>query len=182
MMGRSIKEYTEFFDRGYWGTGTRKAEPSYDLFAAGMILIDAAVGKRFEKKEQPHRQLIRVIKEHPKLFRYQDVLLKAINGQYGSAKEMRREFLVKLNETETSYSVSRINKHNGRKRRQNAFPGKKTEGWMGRMDGSPYDRFFNSYHLYPLCHGVYYVVCSNRGFTGFIYRAGSRFEKPAFLN
>src|SRR5699024_10215824 len=27
-IGRSIKEYTEFYDRGYWEAGTRRAEPS----------------------------------------------------------------------------------------------------------------------------------------------------------
>ncbi|WP_347836547.1 hypothetical protein [Gracilibacillus sp. JCM 18860] len=33
LIGRSIKEYTEFYDRAYWQMGTRRAEPSYDLFA-----------------------------------------------------------------------------------------------------------------------------------------------------
>ncbi len=36
-IGRAIKEYTEFYDRGYWGLGSRRAEPSYDLFALAMI-------------------------------------------------------------------------------------------------------------------------------------------------
>src|SRR6478672_7785295 len=42
IQGRAIKEFTEFYDRGYWGLGSRKAEPSYDLFAVGMIMINTA--------------------------------------------------------------------------------------------------------------------------------------------
>ena len=33
IQGRAIKEFTEFYDRGYWGLGSRKAERTYDLFA-----------------------------------------------------------------------------------------------------------------------------------------------------
>ncbi len=50
MRGRALKEYTKFFDRGYWGFGTRKAEPSYDLFAVAMIMINICYPKRFPKK------------------------------------------------------------------------------------------------------------------------------------
>ncbi|MGV2470337.1 protein kinase family protein, partial [Bacillus subtilis] len=38
MEGRGIKEYTEFYDRGCWGYGTRKAGPSYGLFAVAIIM------------------------------------------------------------------------------------------------------------------------------------------------
>lgn len=151
MMGRSVKEYTEFFDRGYWGMGTRKAEPSYDLFSVGMIVIDAAVGKRFQKSEQAHRQLMRVIKEHHQLYRYQNILQKAIDGRYGSANEMRREFLAKLNETETSYSQSRINKRNGRKRGQSVSHGKsRGSGWMGALTIATF--IFTIYILYVMVY------------------------------
>src|SRR5699024_9965099 len=49
-VGRSIKEYTEFYDRGYWELGSRKAEPSYDLFAVVMIFIHVFYPNRFEKR------------------------------------------------------------------------------------------------------------------------------------
>src|SRR5699024_10718749 len=38
-IGRAIKEYTEFYDRGYWELGSRRAEPSYDLFSFAMIFL-----------------------------------------------------------------------------------------------------------------------------------------------
>ena len=45
IQGRAIKEFTEFYDRGYWGLGSRKAEPTYDLFAVAMIMINTAYPK-----------------------------------------------------------------------------------------------------------------------------------------
>ena len=52
LQGRAIKEFTEFYDSGYWGLGTRKAEPGYDLFAVAMIMINTAYPKRFNKKDR----------------------------------------------------------------------------------------------------------------------------------
>src|SRR5699024_6758832 len=52
-IGRAIKEYTEFYDRGYWGLGSRKAEPSYDLFALVMVFLNIYYPKRFEKGANP---------------------------------------------------------------------------------------------------------------------------------
>lgn len=36
--GESIRQYTEWNDRAFWGAGLRKADPAYDLFAVGMML------------------------------------------------------------------------------------------------------------------------------------------------
>lgn len=99
LLGRSVKEYTEFFDRGYWGLGSRKAEASYDLFAVAMIIIYAVEGKRFEKSQQPEKQLLDVIRNQPKLAAYQSVLIRAITGKYLTAQAMRTELLLKMNET-----------------------------------------------------------------------------------
>ncbi|MGE6632308.1 serine/threonine protein kinase [Bacillus sp. NPDC077027] len=91
--GRAIKEYTEFFDRGYWGFGTRKAEPSYDLFAVGMVMINCAYKKEFKKGTTSQEQLYRVIEEHPLLRRYQAVLKAALHGKYKTAAEMKSAML-----------------------------------------------------------------------------------------
>lgn len=92
-MGRSIKEYTEFYDRGYWGLGTRKAEPSYDLFACAMILIFAATGKRFEKSSHAEEQLLQLIRASGVLRPYRQILARALTGRYQDAVQMRRELL-----------------------------------------------------------------------------------------
>ncbi len=93
IIGRAIKEFTEFFDRGYWGLGTRKAEPSYDLFAVAMIMLNIYYPKRFNKTEGGIKQLQTMIRQKKGLLRYEGILVKALTGKYQSAKEMRLDLL-----------------------------------------------------------------------------------------
>ncbi|MGB8955448.1 MAG: phosphotransferase [Tumebacillaceae bacterium] len=37
--GRGVKEYTEWYDRAWWGQGSRMADEGYDLFAMTMLKI-----------------------------------------------------------------------------------------------------------------------------------------------
>lgn len=87
--GRAIKEFTEFYDRGYWGLGSRRAEPSYDLFAVGMIMINTSYPKRFSKTIGGIRQLREAIQKQPDLLLYEEVILQALKGNFTSAKQMR---------------------------------------------------------------------------------------------
>ncbi|APH06710.1 protein kinase domain-containing protein [Bacillus weihaiensis] len=98
--GRSIKEFTEFFDRGYWGMGTRKAEPSYDLFAVAMIMVNAAYPKRFSKRSDVDgkEQLLSLFDQHSYLRKHKDVLKQAILGNYKSALDMKSDFIKLLSE------------------------------------------------------------------------------------
>ncbi|MCM3363635.1 protein kinase domain-containing protein [Niallia sp. MER TA 168] len=102
IIGRAIKEFTEFFDRGYWGLGTRKAEPSYDLFAVAMIMLNIYYPKRFNKTEGGIKQLQTMIRQKKGLLRYEGILIKALTGKYQSAKEMRFDLLKLTNGGNTS--------------------------------------------------------------------------------
>jgi serine/threonine-protein kinase len=93
IQGRAIKEFTEFFDRGYWGLGSRKADPSYDLFAVAMILINISYPKRFNKTSGDLKQLEAMIKGKVELKKYESTLLHALKGNFSSAKEMRTAML-----------------------------------------------------------------------------------------
>lgn len=90
-IGRAIKEYTEFYDRGYWGMGSRKAEPSYDLFALAMVMIHIYFPKRFEKGKHPEKTLMSRINQTQALHPYRGVLKKALYGQYKTSSEMSKE-------------------------------------------------------------------------------------------
>ncbi len=117
-VGRSIREYTEFYDRGYWGLGTRKADPAYDLFACGMIMIYASLGHRFEKSAHPAQQLLHVIKTIPQLGPYQKIVTSALLGKYASADQMRRELLSQIMEKQNSVKSAgpkRTAKRSGKK-------------------------------------------------------------------
>ena len=93
MIGRSIKEFTEFFDRGYWGLGSRSAEPSYDLFAVAMIFINAYYPVRVSKNGDGYKQLVEMIKQKKELALYRTLLQKALSGTYNSAEEMRSDLV-----------------------------------------------------------------------------------------
>ncbi len=96
LIGRSVKEFTEFFDRGYWGLGSRKADPQYDLFAVAMIIINSAYPGRFHKKGEGYSQLKDLIKQKKELLPYKMMLEKALHGKYGSALQMREDLVAVL--------------------------------------------------------------------------------------
>jgi serine/threonine protein kinase len=93
IQGRAIKEFTEFYDRGFWGLGSRKADPKYDLFAVAMIIINTAYPKQFPKTTGGIQQLKKMIMDKPELTTYRDLLLFALQGHFSTAQEMRRYLL-----------------------------------------------------------------------------------------
>ncbi len=96
LQGRAIKEFTEFYDRGYWGLGSRKAEPSYDLFAVAMIMIHSCYPTRFERRGNGRQQLMTMIQADATLRKYRAALTKAIDGQYKQAAEMKRDLVAAI--------------------------------------------------------------------------------------
>ncbi|WP_369693596.1 serine/threonine protein kinase [Lentibacillus sp. CBA3610] len=96
-IGRAIKEYTEFYDRGYWGMGSRRAEPGYDLFALVMVFLHIYYPKRFEKGPNPKATLLKKLHDARPLRLYREPLKKALLGKYQSAADMRNELLNTIN-------------------------------------------------------------------------------------
>ncbi|MDQ0163400.1 protein kinase domain-containing protein [Bacillus alveayuensis] len=112
-IGRSIKEFTEFFDRGHWELGIRKAEPSYDLFAVAMIIFNAVYPKRFKKIGKGKDQLLQLMNSHSFLQQRKSVLTKALLGSYTSALEMKEDLLKTIVANRNLRNVSyplRVNK------------------------------------------------------------------------
>lgn len=104
IQGRAIKEFTEFYDRGYWGLGSRKADPKYDLFAVAMIMINTSYPKRFNKTTGGINQLTQVINEKMELSKYKNFILSALLGHYTTAKEMRMQLLDIVGDNQTNSS------------------------------------------------------------------------------
>ncbi|GAA0353570.1 protein kinase domain-containing protein [Bacillus horti] len=92
-LGRLIKEYTEWYDRGVWQMGDRKAEPAYDLFSVGMIMLELYLGKRPEPSEEPNKQLKELVFQNQQIFPYQKVLWEALSGKYATADKMKQALL-----------------------------------------------------------------------------------------
>lgn len=88
-MGRSVKEYTNFFDRAYWRLGTRLAEPSYDLFAVTMILLSIFYPRKFTRVEDNFAFLRQKLLQIKSLRIYAPVLIQSLAGRYDSSRSMR---------------------------------------------------------------------------------------------
>ncbi|MGP4078175.1 protein kinase domain-containing protein [Halobacillus sp. K22] len=89
-IGRAIKEYTEFYDRGYWGFGSRKAEPSYDLFAVTMIMLEMVYPSKFEKGSHPKKMLAVKLASSNDLKPYHSFIAEVWKGKYQNASEMKQ--------------------------------------------------------------------------------------------
>jgi serine/threonine-protein kinase len=144
--GRSIKEYTEFFDRGYWGLGDRKAEASYDLFSVSMLLINTAYPGRFEKtQEKGTERLLEKVRDRERLAPYLPVIRKGLEGKYGNALEMREELLLLLQNASfknvaagrgaTQKKMSPESRQKRRQAAQGYAPGgRKASRWSGVLE------------------------------------------------
>lgn len=105
--GRAIKEYTEFYDRGYWGMGSRRAEPSYDLFALVMVFVKLYYPNQFERGANPQATIIAKLKSIPSLRPYFPCLVNALQGKYQSSTEMKKDVEMALNHPKQSPSRTR---------------------------------------------------------------------------
>src|SRR5690606_3371376 len=81
-IGRSVKEFTSFYDRAYWGAGSRKAEPSYDLFSLAMVFFHVAHPDVSFNKQDGMKQIERKLSIHPYLKRYRSVFNGAFRGEF----------------------------------------------------------------------------------------------------
>lgn len=94
--GRSIKEYTNFYDRAYWQLGTRLAEPSYDLFAVTMILVSLFYPKKFTRTERNEMFLRQKLLRIQPLRKIAPVLLKAMTKGYEDVASFRKKLQKQL--------------------------------------------------------------------------------------
>lgn len=92
-IGRSIKEYSDFYDRAYWGLGSREAEPSYDLFALAIVIIAIYYPHKFKRTNEPKRLLLMKLYAISELKLYRLCLQKALTGKYKTAREMKRDLM-----------------------------------------------------------------------------------------
>lgn len=109
---RAIKEFTEFYDRGYWQLGSRKAEPSYDLFSLVLVFIHLFHGRQFPRGSDPKRTLFTKLKGIPALKVYEPIFKKALLGRYTNGREMKADLKKALYEQ----SNRRVKYHEERKR------------------------------------------------------------------
>lgn len=92
-IGKSVKQFTELYDRGYWNSGTRSADPAYDLFSFSVLCIQlfaprklAQLSAELVPQQRNIEALMSLIKQIPQLAPYEGWLLKALHGQFKSGE------------------------------------------------------------------------------------------------
>ncbi|MBD7970902.1 serine/threonine protein kinase [Paenibacillus gallinarum] len=93
-VGRSVKQFTEWYDRGYWNAGSRVADQKYDVFSFALLLIHLLEGeelRRITGDSLPQLRgiplLLTVIQKSERLAPYRSWLQKAIQGYYDDAED-----------------------------------------------------------------------------------------------
>lgn len=121
LQGRAVKEFTEFFDRGYWGLGSRKADPKYDLFAVAMIMMNVAYPERFRKEQGGIEQLRHACHQKEELKMFRPIIIKALKGMYATAEDMRTDLVrttLPKREHRKQQSIVQMGNHLGKTKNQ----------------------------------------------------------------
>ncbi|AEI46071.1 protein kinase domain-containing protein [Paenibacillus mucilaginosus] len=94
-VGRSVKQFTEQYDRGYWNGGSRTANEAYDLFSFAVLMIAAALPEaRFRSlagglpQNRSTEDLLAAVQGHAVLAPVAGVLRSALTGRYTSSRQM----------------------------------------------------------------------------------------------
>ncbi|MFE5324443.1 serine/threonine protein kinase [Paenibacillus sp. NPDC056579] len=92
--GKSVKQFTEVYDRGYWGAGSRSADEAYDMFALAVLLISSTdTERRMQgiKQVLPQNRnaemLLDMLQSNRKLTHAKPVLRKMLLGQYTTSRQ-----------------------------------------------------------------------------------------------
>jgi serine/threonine protein kinase len=92
-IGRSVKQFTEIYDRSYWNAGTRTADPGYDLFAFGVLCVRllAPDSECFRLGVLPQNRspelLVRCAEAAPVCRPYLICLRRLLTGGYSSSRQ-----------------------------------------------------------------------------------------------
>ncbi|CAG5088862.1 Serine/threonine protein kinase [Thermobacillus xylanilyticus] len=93
-IGKSVRQFTELYDRGYWNAGSRTAEGTYDLFSFAVLCLHLFEGRRLLQltktllpQNRSPADLIRLTTGHPALKPFAGWLARALGGEFASARE-----------------------------------------------------------------------------------------------
>lgn len=89
---RSVRQFTPFYDRAFWGLGSRKAEATYDLAACALAIVLSISGTppHVMVNRSPQERkfwLDKALKKFP-LVQYTPLLEGAMEGQFTTALDL----------------------------------------------------------------------------------------------
>ncbi|TJY38603.1 serine/threonine protein kinase [Cohnella pontilimi] len=111
--GRSVRQFTEIYDRGYWSAGSRTADPAYDWFAFAMLWLHALDGKRLLQltrallpQNRHPGELMKLVRSHPRLRTMEGWMEKAFRGGFQDTREALLEWRQAIRSSERTAKSS----------------------------------------------------------------------------
>lgn len=95
-IGRSVKQFTEWYDRGFWNAGSRTADPAYDWFSFSVVCMHLLAGEELKKaahslpQTRSRDDLLAIAGRHPNLKPYTAWLRRGLTGNFESSSEACR--------------------------------------------------------------------------------------------
>jgi serine/threonine protein kinase len=91
-IGNSVKEFTDGYDRSYWGAGGRQADPTFDLFSFAVTMIQIVSNRPIPMKQRSLTLLIDMIHSNERLRPWSPLLMDMLQGRIHSASDARRKW------------------------------------------------------------------------------------------
>lgn len=92
--GKSIRQFTEIYDRGYWNAGTRTSDAPYDLFSFAVLCVQLFAEKELYRltsgtlpQNRSPGDLLKLAQQAPQLKPFAGWLARAFAGGFGDAAE-----------------------------------------------------------------------------------------------
>ncbi|MFK4304862.1 serine/threonine protein kinase [Paenibacillus sp. RC254] len=98
LAGRSVKQFTEWYDRGFWNAGSRNADSQYDLFAFALLTIHILEGESLKvaagrlPQLRNTAELTIIIRRSRVLRPYAEWLMGAVRGEYPDTRVAARSW------------------------------------------------------------------------------------------
>lgn len=93
-IGKSVRQFTEIYDRGYWSAGSRTADPQYDLFSYAVLCVQLFEGRRLGEltrtilpQNRVSEELMKLIQGNPALKPFAGWLRKALQGAHADSRQ-----------------------------------------------------------------------------------------------
>ncbi len=98
-IGRSVRQFTEIYDRGYWTAGGRTADHAYDWFSVAMLWLHALDGKRLMHltrtllpQNRHPGELMKLVRSHPRLKPVEGWMENAFAGRFASTRDAAKQW------------------------------------------------------------------------------------------
>lgn len=105
-IGRSVRQFTEIYDRGYWSAGSRTADPAYDWFSVAVLWLHALDRRRLLQltktllpQNRNPEELMRLVRTNSRLRPLEGWMERALTGRFADTRDAALQWREALQRT-----------------------------------------------------------------------------------